>query len=529
MYQALYRKYRSRTFDEVVGQKSVTQTLKAQVSNNRLSHAYLFTGVRGTGKTSCAKILSRAVNCLNPSDGNPCNCCSACKSILEGSCMDVLEIDAASNNGVDQVRALRDDAIYSPAEVQKRIYIIDEVHMLSTAAFNALLKIIEEPPAHLIFILATTEQDKVPATILSRCQRFSFRRLRLEDIAGRINYVAYQEGIDLTPDAAMLLARLADGALRDGLSLLDQCASASVGTVDCTAVYNCLGLAGQQAAVELMRSIMAHDTTTALRSFNNLYEQGKDVRALLNELCGMARDLLIIKNTTGEVLPMISGLADSKEAKQLASGFAASELLYMISLIQELLAGRAKSLNLRVDAEFCLIRICNPAVQAGAEALSARIGKLEEQLASGMFYAAASDTGDIPSEEPAPVEAWAPAFVEPEVIPASGDELPAGFWTELCESLQAELQPPAKGFFGRDNKLTVSKHGNRLVIYAVPFQKNIIGKPEILQIVSRKASALLHEKVTATVQSDQGFPGGADKLDEILSWKDAMGDRMTIQ
>ena len=252
MYQALYRKYRPQTFDEVVGQAGVTQTLKAQLQTGRLSHAYLFTGSRGTGKTSCAKILAKAVNCLNPQDGNPCNVCTACRSIDAGSCMDVLEIDAASNNGVDNVRDLRDDAIYTPSEVKRRVYIIDEVHMLSISAFNALLKIIEEPPEHLIFILATTELHKVPATILSRCQRFSFRRIAPEDMAPRLQYVASQEQIVLEPQAAMILARMADGALRDGVSLLDQCASATLGPVTAEAVYQCLGLAGEKKAAELM-------------------------------------------------------------------------------------------------------------------------------------------------------------------------------------------------------------------------------------------------------------------------------------
>ena len=255
MYQALYRKYRPQTFDDVVGQHAVTQTLRTQLMTGRISHAYLFTGTRGTGKTSCAKILAKALNCTDLQDGSPCGHCAACRAIDSGSCMDVLEIDAASNNGVDQVRALRDDAVYTPSEVSKRVYIIDEVHMLSMAAFNALLKIIEEPPEHLVFILATTELQKVPATILSRCQRFSFRRLLPEDIAGRLNYIAYQEKIDLEPEACRLLARLADGALRDGVSLLDQCASAAEGAVTAELVCEALGLAGQQRTGALMEAV----------------------------------------------------------------------------------------------------------------------------------------------------------------------------------------------------------------------------------------------------------------------------------
>ena len=241
MYQALYRKWRPKTFSDVVGQEHVTETLQRQVAEGRLSHAYLFTGTRGTGKTTCAKILAKAVNCEHPENGNPCNKCSSCLGIESGGFLDVMELDAASNNGVDHVRALRDEAIYSPAQVKKRVYIIDEVHMLSIAAFNALLKILEEPPEHLMFILATTELHKVPATILSRCQRFAFRRILPREIVGRLNYIAEQEGIDLRPDGAELLAHIADGALRDALSLLDQCAAAG-GTIDSAAVLDALGI-----------------------------------------------------------------------------------------------------------------------------------------------------------------------------------------------------------------------------------------------------------------------------------------------
>ena len=241
MYQALYRKWRPKAFADVIGQEHITETLRRQVAEGRTSHAYLFTGTRGTGKTTCAKILAKAVNCEAPVDGDPCGKCPSCVGIDSGGFLDVLELDAASNNGVDQVRALRDEAVYSPANVRKRVYIVDEVHMLSTAAFNALLKILEEPPEHLMFILAPTELHKVPATIL--CQRFSFRRIRPEDVARRLRYVAEQEAIDLRSDGAEVLSRLADGALRDGLSLLDQCAAAG-GIIDAAAVLDVLGLAG---------------------------------------------------------------------------------------------------------------------------------------------------------------------------------------------------------------------------------------------------------------------------------------------
>ena len=305
-YQALYRKYRPQTFDDVSGQLAVTQTLKTQVVTGKLSHAYLFTGSRGTGKTSCAKILAKAVNCLHPDNGNPCNQCEACRAIDAGTCMDVLEIDAASNNGVDNVRDLRDDAVYTPSQVRKRVYIVDEVHMLSLSAFNALLKIIEEPPEHLLFILATTELHKVPATILSRCQRFSFRRISQEDIAARLQYVAYQESIDLDDGAARVLARLADGGMRDGLSLLDQCASASTGEVTAEKVYECLGIAGEQKCGTLLGFCADHDTAKALALFSQLYSQGKDIGALLDELESLLRDLLVMKTAPKAGITMLS-------------------------------------------------------------------------------------------------------------------------------------------------------------------------------------------------------------------------------
>ena len=265
MYQALYRKWRPRTFDDVVGQSHITDTLKRQVATGRLSHAYLFTGTRGTGKTTCAKILARAVNCEHPVDGNPCNQCPSCLGIESGSILDVLELDAASNNGVDQVRALRDEAVYTPAAVRKRVYIVDEVHMLSTAAFNALLKILEEPPEHLMFILATTELHKVPATIKSRCQQFSFKRILPGDIAARLAYVAREEGIELRGEGASLLARLADGGLRDALSLLDQCAGPS-GPIGEQEVLDALGLAGNLETARLMEQLGGGDTAGALET-----------------------------------------------------------------------------------------------------------------------------------------------------------------------------------------------------------------------------------------------------------------------
>ena len=379
-YQALYRKYRPQTFDDVSGQMAVTQTLKTQIMTGKMSHAYLFTGSRGTGKTSCAKILAKSVNCLNPDHGNPCNVCDACKAIDSGSCMDVLEIDAASNNGVDNVRDLRDDAIYTPSQVKMRVYIIDEVHMLSISAFNALLKIIEEPPEHLLFILATTELHKVPATILSRCQRFSFRRISQEDIAARLQYVAYQENIDLDDGAARVIARLADGGMRDGLSLLDQCASATTGELTAERVYACLGIAGERKCGEMMGYIAAHDTKNALELFNRLYTEGKDLSAMLDEMACLTRDLLVLKTAGNAGITMLSGVASDKEALELTKALSSAELVRMMERLQETMAGFTRSASRRMDAELCIVELCQPELSLDTKALNARLTRLEEQV-----------------------------------------------------------------------------------------------------------------------------------------------------
>ena len=387
MYQALYRKWRPKVFSDVIGQEHITETLKKQVAEGRTSHAYLFTGTRGTGKTTCAKILAKAVNCEHPVNGDPCCQCPSCLGLESGSFLDVLELDAASNNGVDQVRALRDEAIYAPANVKKRVYIVDEVHMLSTAAFNALLKILEEPPAHLMFILATTELHKVPATILSRCQRYSFKRILPKDIAQRLTYVAGQEHIDLTADGAELLSRLADGALRDGLSLLDQCAAAG-GTVDSRAVLEVLGLAGNLQTAQLMRHILDRNAQAALL-LNELYAGGKDVGAVLGELSTLTRDLLLRKTAPEGGAALLSGGFDSATLDQLGKDVPSNRFLYLASTLQKAAADLYYSADRRTDAELCLLRLCDESLCGDLTALENRITRLEDAAARGAVISAA--------------------------------------------------------------------------------------------------------------------------------------------
>ena len=428
MYQALYRKWRPKTFSDVVGQEHVTETLQRQVAEGRLSHAYLFTGTRGTGKTTCAKILAKAVNCEHPENGNPCNKCSSCLGIESGGFLDVMELDAASNNGVDHVRALRDEAIYSPAQVKKRVYIIDEVHMLSTAAFNALLKILEEPPEHLMFILATTELHKVPATILSRCQRFAFRRILPREIVGRLNYIAEQEGIDLRPDGAELLAHIADGALRDALSLLDQCAAAG-GTIDSAAVLDALGLAGNLQTAQLMDCVLRRDTKAALLLLHRLYGSGKDVGAVLGELSALARDLLISKTAPEGGAALLTGGYDGQTMGSLLRQADSARLIAICTTLQRAAADMNVSVNRRTDAELCLLKLCDETLSGDLSAINARLARLEQQMATGVRYAAAESTAQVvpaPAEKPAPARAAAkPTAVEDEAPPPWEDSAPA--------------------------------------------------------------------------------------------------------
>ena len=423
MYQALYRKWRPKTFSDVVGQEHVTETLQRQVAEGRLSHAYLFTGTRGTGKTTCAKILAKAVNCEHPENGNPCNKCSSCLGIESGGFLDVMELDAASNNGVDHVRALRDEAIYSPAQVKKRVYIIDEVHMLSIAAFNALLKILEEPPEHLMFILATTELHKVPATILSRCQRFAFRRILPREIVGRLNYIAEQEGIDLRPDGAELLAHIADGALRDALSLLDQCAAAG-GTIDSAAVLDALGLAGNLQTAQLMDCVLRRDTKAALLLLHRLYGSGKDVGAVLGELSALARDLLISKTAPEGGAALLTGGYDSQTMDGLLRQADSARLIAICTTLQRAAADMNVSVNRRTDAELCLLKLCDETLSGDLSAINARLARLEQQMATGVRYAAAE--GAAQAEKPAPAKTAAkPTAVEDEAPPPWEDSAPA--------------------------------------------------------------------------------------------------------
>lgn len=398
MYLALYRKYRPKTFEDVVSQPHITTTLKNEIMTGKTAHAYLFTGSRGTGKTTCAKILSMAVNCEHPVDGNPCMECETCRNIDQGATLDVVEIDAASNNGVDDVRQLREEAVYSPSQCKYRVYIIDEAHMLSAGAFNALLKIMEEPPPHVKFILATTEVHKVPVTILSRCQRFDFRRIRTEDIEARLLWIAGKEPFTLSPDAAALIAKLADGGMRDALALLDQCASFSSDITEDT-VVQAAGVAGNDDLFALTDCIIKEDASGALCVIDKLYHAAKDLQVLLNELCSHFRDMMLIQTmkNPGRMLSLIP--EEERRTREQANALPLSAVLSALSEMRDTLDKMGRSADKRLLIELCMIKLCTPSLRVEQADLISRIERLENRLKSGNVSVPSANvqTGGAPS------------------------------------------------------------------------------------------------------------------------------------
>ncbi len=418
MYQALYRKWRPQTFNDVYGQPHVTKTLRSQLESGRISHAYLFTGSRGTGKTTCAKILSKAVNCLSPVDGNPCNECEICKGIDSGAVLDVIEIDAASNNGVDNIRDLREEANFTPANAKYRVYIIDEVHMLSIGAFNALLKTLEEPPSHVIFILATTEIHKLPSTILSRCQRFDFKRIAPEDITARLLYVAEQENVTLTQNAASLIARIADGGMRDALSLLDRCFAIST-DINEEIVSDAAGIAGTIHLFSFSEFIAGGDFTSALKLVSKLHSESCDIDSLCTELTLHFRNLMVAKTVNDCEGLIVCSKDELLKIKQRAAEFKLSKILACIEILEQTAKNIKNAANKKIQLEAAVIKMCAPS-STGTDGISSaieeRISAIEEKLEKlslapvssvpAPAYKAPEPVAE-PKEKPAPV-------VEPE-------------------------------------------------------------------------------------------------------------------
>lgn len=425
MYQVLYRKYRPKVFSDVVGQDHITRTLESEVQKGKLSHAYLFTGSRGTGKTTCAKILSKAVNCLNPQNGNPCNECEVCRGIDSGAILDVVEIDAASNNGVDNIRDIRDESGFAPASCRFRVYIIDEVHMLSIGAFNALLKTLEEPPEHVMFILATTEVHKLPVTILSRCQRFDFRRVDTKDMLRRMNFIAEKEGFVLDEDAAVLISRLADGGMRDALSTLDQCVSVE-NHVTTNTVCSVAGIAGKDHLFALAQSIAEQNSAAAIEKLSELYAASCDMERLCADLTAHFRNLMIVKTVKNAENILVCTSQELESYKNQSTLFTLEGILYSIDLLQNASVELKRSVNRRIEMEMTLLRLASPALESSNAALLRRIASLELALKSGTFQtqnaheslqSAAIPKKDEEAKREPEQRATAPAFEAPSFVP----------------------------------------------------------------------------------------------------------------
>ena len=413
MHQALYRKWRPRSFDEVQGQEHITSILKYEIANNKFSHAYLFCGSRGTGKTSCAKILAKAVNCLDSKDGNPCGKCEACLAIDSGAATDVLEMDAASNNGVDNIRDIRDEVVYSPSNLKYKVYIIDEVHMLSTSAFNALLKTLEEPPAHVVFILATTELQKLPATIVSRCQRFDFRRITTEVLKNHLLRVASAENIELEPSAAALLAKQAQGGMRDAISLLDLCAG-SRERIDDELVNLTVGKVGREHMLGVVKAVAQRDYETIFAAIDDTVSSSRDITVFWQDLISVYRDLLIVKTSSNATRYLDLTDSEAQALTSLAALFTTERLSYHCGMLQEALLAMQKANAIRrITAELTLVRMCDERLSSSPEAMLARIASIESGIATGKLAVQEVSPEVSPIAEQAPKKArraQAPAF-----------------------------------------------------------------------------------------------------------------------
>lgn len=527
MYRALYRKYRPSTFTDVVGQEHITHTLQNAVSGGKTSHAYLFTGSRGTGKTSCAKILAKAVNCLNPQNGNPCNECEICKGIDNGSILDIVEIDAASNNGVDNIRDLREEANFTPANAKYRVYIIDEVHMLSIGAFNSLLKTLEEPPEHVKFILATTEVHKLPSTILSRCQRFDFKRIPPESIAGRLKEVAEKEGMNLSDDGAMLISRIADGAMRDALSLLDRCTSHE-GVIDSSVVAQSSGLAGREYIFTLADCILSKDASKALSLINDLYNDSCDMERLVIELTNHFRNLMISKAVKDFEKMLVCAQNEIDIIRKQSESTTLASILSCIDILTSSAADMKQGANRRTVAELSIIRLCTPALDVDVNSLVRRISELEKAVANGVTVKVepqkapeikeeikpeqkAEEPKPVPAPTPAPIPAPEEPKVEekpqekapeeneakpapkPTVENANGATVPFTKWPEVLDKLFAENKSliamlSGSSAFIYNNQILLIKGSPVLEIYLKTGNYSKIIKQAVLDISGRSYS-----------------------------------------
>ncbi len=554
MHQALYRKWRPRNFDEVSGQDHITSILKYECTAGKFSHAYLFCGSRGTGKTSCAKILAKAVNCEHPTSAGPCGECAACRAIDVGRATDVLEMDAASNNGVENVRDIRDEVTYPPTTLKYRVYITDEVHMLSTSAFNALLITLEEPPPHVVFILATTELQKLPPTIISRCQRFDFRRISTADLTARLHQIAEAEDIELDDEAARLIARQAQGGMRDAVSLLELCAGARL-PVTPALVTDTIGTTGREGTARVVNAVVKRDFDALFDMVDRLVASSRDLAVFWQELIGYYRDMLVTKTTRAPERYLDLTDAEKSILETLSSRMTKETLLYHIGLLEDALFAmqRAHAVK-RTVAEITLVRLCDPALDTSTESILARLARLEEQLVAGIPATPAAPP--LSTEEPPlrpdevdpPVEQWetsvtsTPPAADPAreasparpaatpadpvrpkppttdpTVPAQRVLRPLRSWSEAVERVRATSRMAAS--FLVSAKAYTTEEGQVVIKLDSEFKRDMVAREGAPEALRTALSVCLDRKLDSTdiLYEVEGTPkSGATLIDLII-------------
>lgn len=527
LHRALYRKWRPQTFDEVCGQEHITSILKYETETRSFSHAYLFCGSRGTGKTTCAKILAKAVNCEHPIHGSPCGTCDACRAIESGAATDVLEMDAASNNGVDNIRDIRDEVIYAPTGLQYRVYIIDEVHMLSVSAFNALLKTLEEPPEHVIFILATTELQKLPATIISRCQRFDFRRISTDVLMERMRYIAEQEGFSVEPDAARMLAKMAQGGMRDAISLLELCAGTR-GTVTTETVALSVGITGREVMLKTVHAVADKNYDVLFQTIDEVVRSSKDIAVFWQDLIALYRDMLVVKVTKQASTYLDLTETEFREISDAASRFSKETMSYHCRLLEEALFSMQKANSVkRIVAEMTLVRMCDEALDTTNEALLSRVAMLEEKVAGVAFETRSADTAPV-----APIKVSS-AVGDPngKTVPSNkADPIPAvpkaeqtgkavfhpiRNWMEVVERINRSA--PMTASFVKTSRAFLAEDGSVVVRFENEFGKLMMDQPEAKNRLRAALTAVLQREITTVTLEVAKRSGTSSAMDELLN------------
>lgn len=542
MYQVLYRKYRPKVFSDVVGQEHITSTLSKEIETGKISHAYLFTGSRGTGKTTCAKILSKAVNCLNPVNGNPCNECEICKGLDSGAILDVVEIDAASNNGVDSIRDIRDEINFTPASCKYRVYIIDEVHMLSIGAFNALLKTLEEPPAHVKFILATTEVHKLPVTIVSRCQRFDFKRVSPEAMKKRMEYIANEEGFTADEEALSLIARIADGGMRDALSLLDQCTGHGK-HITADIVCDVAGMTGKDHLFALADAAAENNASKALETVNELHANSCDMERLCSDLVGHFRNLMIVKTVKSASDVLVCTAEELEQYKTQSGKITLENILYCISLLQESMANIKRGVNRRIEIEMAMIKLCSPSLSSDNEALLRRISDLEMKIRTGAIAVKADAASEpikeskpqAPKEEAKSAESSYPAEeAQPEAQQeeSADGELPID-WAEVLSELTKTNMPLWGVLTGsqaviRGDYVLIKSDNPTLSAFIRTGSNARDVKEAVYRVTGKKYRLGLHNGAPSPKMAAQAAQAPKDPLENLISKARDMGVNIEV-